>query len=276
MMASAVVVSYNSAGHLERCLSRLRESCLDRLVVVDNGSTDASVSVAESLADTVITGHGNIGYGAASNLGVASLSSDAALFVNPDCVIEPADIATVVEVLAKHSEIGAVAPSMVYPSGTVGISGGPAPSLAKEWLGAHQVDKCLPARVRAIAGELGRRGYGPRLLQYADPAHFEGLRDMYWVSGYCMAVRLEAFSRVGGFDPRFFLYFEDVDLCKRLAEAGWRVVCVGDAKAIHLESASTSVVGKGSLYGSGLRSYFDKHGNAIERVSARVLARRLA
>ena len=276
MTISAVVVSYNSAGHLTACLSALRRSNVDQIVVVDNGSTDDSIREAQAIADSVLSGHGNVGYGTACNFGAASLSCETVLFVNPDCIVEDGAVSSVVQVLADHGDVGAAAPAMVYTDGSAGISGGPAPSLLKEWLAAHDVDERLPAWTKRTAARLARSGRGPRLLQYAEPRFFEGIRDFHWVSGYCMAVRMSAFLQISGFDPRFFLYFEDVDLCKRLADVGWRIVCVGDARATHIESVSTSPVGKGAFYGAGLRSYYEKHGSGVERVSASLLARRMA
>jgi GT2 family glycosyltransferase len=88
-----------------------------------------------------------------------------------------------------------------------------------------------------------------------------------------MLVRAEAYRAVGGFDPDFFLYFEDVDLCKRLRAAGWGVASVGTSSAVHRESTSTAAVGKNRLYRDGMVVYFRKHGTGIERVLARALRR---
>lgn len=175
--------------------------------------------------------------------------------------------------LSADPGIGVVAPQMRYADGEPGISAGPDVSMLKEWLAALRVDHLVPGRVkRALARSRLLRGR-IAMLDYLDQGGSAADTDVAWVSGFCMLVRGDAFRAVNGFDPSFFLYFEDVDLCKRLRAAGWRVVSVGNAWAMHRESTSTSAVGKNRLYRSGLVTYCDKYGTAVDRFLARALRR---
>jgi GT2 family glycosyltransferase len=92
-----------------------------------------------------------------------------------------------------------------------------------------------------------------------------------WVSGFCMMIRREVFDRISGFDEDYFLYFEDVDICRRTAREGFAVKLVRNVSALHLESTSTGPAGKSRHYYQGLSVYFRKHGSPRTLVLAKVL-----
>jgi GT2 family glycosyltransferase len=264
MRVTAIVVAHNSAAELPACLGALAARPLHGLVVVDNASTDGGAELARAYTQRVVTAP-NHGFGAAVNTAVAAApDADAYLLVNPDCVLPAAGYDRLVAALAADPGRAALAPLMRYPDGRFGISGGPDPGMTKEWLAALRVDHLVPRRVR--------RFLPGRLRAYLAVEPGAGVRTVAWVSGYCMLVRATALRTVGGFDPDFFLYFEDVDLCRRLRAGGWTVGLVADAVAEHSESASTARVGKRRLYRAGLRTYFDKHGTRGQRMAARALA----
>lgn len=273
MRVAAVVVSYNSSRDLPMSLGSLRALPLDRIVVVDNSSTDDSVHVAREYTPYVLT-LPNVGFGAAINAAAESTPDvDAYLLFNPDCHIAEKDYAVLVEALRNDERFGAVAPLMRYPNGTYGISSGPEPSMAKEWLAALRVDHLVPRRVKRLLPRLPFLRSRLRMLEYLDVEPSGETRETPWVSGFCMLVRASAFHDVGGFDPGYFLYFEDVDICRRLRERGWGVASVGASVADHKESTSTAAVGKRRLYRSGMSVYFSKHGTRGQRVLASALRR---
>ncbi|NES15122.1 MULTISPECIES: glycosyltransferase family 2 protein [Micromonospora] len=273
LKTTAIVVSYNSARDLPMSLGSLRELPIADIVVVDNSSSDDSVQVAARYTPHIIRS-ANVGFGKAINAAAAEFpDADAYLLLNPDAALEPDSYAELSRALTGDAKIGVVAPQMRYADGEPGISAGPDVSLLKEWLAALRVDHLVPGRVkRALAGSRLLRSRIP-MLDYLDQGGPAAAADVAWVSGFCMLVRADAFRDVNGFDPSFFLYFEDVDFCKRLRGAGWRVVSVGTAWAAHRESTSTGAVGKNRLYRSGLVSYTDKYGTAVDRFLARALRR---
>jgi GT2 family glycosyltransferase len=271
MKTVAIVVAYNSSRDLPMSLGSLCDLPLAASVVVDNSSTDASVEVAARYTSNIIQ-LPNVGFGKAINAAVGQFpEADRYLLLNPDSSIGPDAFNTLSRALDDDPTVGVAAPRMVYPDGRTGISAGPEMSILKEWLGALRVDHMVPARFkRTLAGSRVLRSR-IRMLDYLDDRQSDGVKDVAWVSGFCMLIRAEAFRGIGGFDPSFFLYFEDVDLCRRLRAAHWRVVSVPSASAQHLESTSTRAVGKNALYRAGLVTYCDKHGSRTDRLLARAL-----
>jgi GT2 family glycosyltransferase len=271
MRITAIVVAHNSAADLPRSLGCLGPLGVDRIVVVDNASTDDGAAIARRYTPHVLT-RPNVGFGAAVNAAAAAApDADAFLLLNPDCDIDPADFARLRDALRTDPRLAAVGPVMRYPDGRFGISSGPEPSLAKEWLAALRVDHLVPRRLAIAAARAPRLRRWLPMLRYLDVEPATGVRVADWLSGFCLLVRATAFSQVGGFDPRFFLYFEDVDLCRRLREAGWVVATVATSVADHTESTSTAAVGKRRLYRAGMDVYFSKHGTRTQRLAARVL-----
>ncbi|MEV4534298.1 glycosyltransferase family 2 protein [Asanoa sp. NPDC049518] len=271
MKVVAIVVAHNSARDLPDSLGSLTALPLDRVVVADNASTDDSARVAAAYTPHVLR-RANDGFGAGVNAAAASApDADAYLLFNPDCRIGPADFAALRAALKEG--FSAVAPRMRYPDGRFGVSSGSAPSMAKEWIAALRLDEVVPAGLkRRLAASRVLRSLVP-MLAYLDVAPAAGTTAVDWVSGFCMLVRADAFRAAGGFDERFFLYFEDVDLCVRLRAAGGRVGAAGASVAEHKESTSTAAVGKKRLYRDGMAVYFGLHGGRAQRLSAHALRR---
>ncbi|WP_406066946.1 glycosyltransferase family 2 protein [Micromonospora sp. NBC_01638] len=273
MKIAAIIVSYNSARELPLSLGCLAALPVDHVVVVDNSSTDDSVEVAKSFGYQVIS-LPNVGFGKAINVAAETIpDADAYFLLNPDCHITAESFAPLMETLHDDPKLGVVAPLMRYPDGRFGISAGPAPSMAKEWLAALKVDHLVPKGLKqylARAAPLRKRF---KMLEYLDVKPAAEVREAAWVSGFCMLVRGDAFRSIGGFDPGFFLYFEDVDLCTRLSAGGWGVASVGMSVAEHKESTSTAAVGKNNLYRDGMDVYFAKHGTRGQRLLASALRR---
>jgi len=273
MKVVGIVVAYNSTADLPMSLGSLTSLSVADIIVVDNSSSDGSAELALTYTSHVLR-LPNVGFGKAINAAMESApDADAYLLLNPDCGIDVDEYDELVAALSGDPELGAVAPLMRYPDGRYGISAGPQMSIAKEWLAALRIDHLVPRRARSVlAGSKLLRRALP-MLAYLDTGPSRLTRRTAWVSGFCMLVRGEAFRAVGGFDPAFFLYFEDVDLCKRMWAAGWPVASVGTSVADHRESTSTAAVGKNRLYRDGMVVYFEQHGTRVERVLARALRR---
>ena len=272
MKVTAIVVAHNSARELPASLDCLAELDVDRTIVVDNASTDDSREVARRYTTDVMS-LPNPGFGAAVNEAARSApDADAYFLLNPDCRITAPAFAALTDALAG-SAMGVVAPLMRYPDGRFGVSAGPEPSMAKEWLAALRVDHLVPKGIKSSLARSALLRKRLPMLAYLDTDPRQGIHQVSWVSGFCMLVQGAAFRAVGGFDPAFFMYFEDVDICRRLRAAGWAVASVGLSVAEHKESTSSAAVGKRRLYRSGMSVYFAKYGSRGQRLSAQMLRR---
>lgn len=223
MRIDYVIVAYRSERHLAGCLDAI---AADRpagagIIVVDNASPDDAARVAtdHSTHPTVLAQTANEGFGAGCNAGAAMSTADAIFFVNPDARIRPGASSLLAECLARQPSAAVAGPRVLDPRGEVtAAAGGAEPSLRSAlghffWLSRFPV--------------VGR-SFPPLHLRHADrPAEPD------WITGAAMMVRRAAFEVVGGFDERFFLYMEDVDLCRRLRAAGWRVLYEPDAQVEH-------------------------------------------
>jgi N-acetylglucosaminyl-diphospho-decaprenol L-rhamnosyltransferase len=208
---AAVIVNYNTRDYLLECVRSLRADGMDRVVVVDNDSVDGSVDAlrrSDPDAEVIATG-ANLGFGVAANRGVARAVADYVLILNPDTVVEPGTVKALVEALERDARMAAVGPRIHSPDGTLYPSVRRFPDLGV-------------AAGHAFLGLVWPDNRYTRTYRMLDWDHNQP-RPVDWVSGTCMLVRRGAFEAVGGFDPAYFMYVEDVDLCWRLWRAGWTV-----------------------------------------------------
>ncbi|GAA3530828.1 glycosyltransferase family 2 protein [Nocardioides daeguensis] len=258
----AVVVAFDSEELLPRCLTALLEAGVESVLVWDNSPAPRKPWCQATLGDPRVRRLGdgvNHGFGGGINRAVDTLGDLAGvnlLFVNPDCFVNEAAVSRIRDRLADPS-VGAVAPGMRYPDGRRGIAGGSRPSVIKEALAATRVDDLMPRRVRSyvLSGAGGRLpwgAYGASVTSADDVA-------LAWVSGFCMGIRGTVFQQAGGFDESFFLYFEDVDLCRRVAACGLKLLVLGGVEVEHVESTSTERAGKSRLYWAGFEQYAIKY-----------------
>jgi N-acetylglucosaminyl-diphospho-decaprenol L-rhamnosyltransferase len=277
----AVVVTYNAEDLIVACLDAIGRLDVSLVAVVDNASTDQTLAVLErvgaardGMAQKLrVTPSGvNLGFGRAVNAAAARVSCDDLLLVNPDCILPDETYRRMVTFLAQNPDVSAVAPGMVDAAGKRGIAGGAKPTLVKEALAVLHLDAVVPRRLRpALGRRLQGRRFCRRLTPYLATLGANGPVTLDWLSGFCLLVRMTSWREVGGFDPAYFLYYEDVDLCERLRRAGGRVVCLSDVAAIHGGSVSTKRIGKGRVLRGGMRLYFEKSGTAVEQSLLRLV-----
>jgi GT2 family glycosyltransferase len=256
---AAVVVSHDSARVLPRCLESLAEAAAGRLevVVVDGGSKDGSPDLvrAQFPFARVLELGGNRGFGAADNRGATEVASDALLLLNPDAWLVGDALDRLTDALDGDLRLGLVAPRLRYPDGRPQFVWAPDRGVVGEAL--------QKARNRFEARGWSHRPL-ERLLRLLDPG---------WLTVACALVRRAAFDQVGGFDPGYFLYFEDVDLGLRLRRAGWRAAVVEGATACHLGGGGGALSEVTMLhYRQSQLRYYRQHRPAWE---ARVLLWRL-
>jgi len=225
---SAVIVNYNTRDHLVRCVASLRAEGVGEIVVVDNDSVDGSGQALAAVDDARFVNTGaNLGFGRAANIGAANTSRPMLLVMNPDAVVEPGAIAALVSTLGGDDDLAVVGPRVENPDGTCYPSARRFPDLAV-------------AVGHAFVGLVRPDNRFTRRYKMLDVAR-DRTCDVDWVSGTCMLARRAAFDAVGGFDPAYFMYVEDVDLCWRLHRAGWRIGYEPAARVIHTVGASSDL-----------------------------------
>jgi N-acetylglucosaminyl-diphospho-decaprenol L-rhamnosyltransferase len=229
-VVAAVVVNYNGRPHLERCLSSLASAGVTTTVVVDNGSTDGSRQAVEAAGATWVAAGANLGYGRAANLGARSPAAARArhlLICNPDIEVRPGAVTALAGALDREPVLGAVGPRLVNPDGSLYPSARTFPDL-------------VDAIGHGLIGLVTPRNRFTRRYRLLDWDH-AGPARVDWVSGACFLVRREAWEHVGGFDPAYFMYMEDVDLCWRLGRVGWEIAYEPTAEVLHIQGASADL-----------------------------------
>lgn len=225
-----VTVTYSPGPHLDRFLATLTHAtdAPVSVVMADNGSTDGAPEEAvERHPNTrLLRTGGNLGYGTAVNRAVASLDGDSEFLVvaNPDVQWGPGSIDALLDAAQRWPDAGALGPLIRDPDGSVYPSARHLPSLVRG--GMH-----------AVVGPFWRNN--PWTAAYRQDRQEPSERPVGWLSGSCLLLRRAAFDQVGGFDERYFMYMEDVDLGDRLSRAGWRNVYVPSAEILHDKGHST-------------------------------------
>ncbi|WP_102418618.1 glycosyltransferase family 2 protein [Mycobacterium sp. 4858] len=229
-----VTVTYSPGPHLERFLASLslateRPVCV---VMADNGSTDGTPQAAVERYPNVRLFHtgANLGYGTAVNRAVAQLAEtpdvddDWVIVANPDVQWGPGSIDALLDAATRWPRAGALGPLIRDPDGSVYPSARHLPSLVR-------------GSMHAVIGPIWKRN--PWTAAYRQERLEPTERPVGWLSGSCLLVRRSAFAQVGGFDERYFMYMEDVDLGDRLGRAGWLSVYVPSAEVLHHKGHST-------------------------------------
>ncbi len=206
-----VVVTHDSADHLSSLLSALLAQLgpQDELIVVDNASGDRSAAIARESGGErvqVLETGANLGFGAGCHAGARATAAPLLLFLNPDAVPQDGCLDRLRQAATDHPDWGAWQAAVLLPDGRINTDGGVVHYLGVGWAGdCGRPIACLPAAAREVA----------------------------FASGAALVVRRTTWDRLGGFDPSFFLYHEDLDLGLRIWLAGERVGIVPNARVVH-------------------------------------------
>ena len=225
---SVAVVNFNTKDLLERCLESVLAANPDSVVVVDNHSSDGSAAVVRERFPTVclIANDVNRGYGGAANQAVRVCSSPFVLLLNSDTRGAPDTLANLATYLKREGSAAVVGPRLVSGDGRLQRSTYPFPHAADIIFGEsglHQVIRRVPwLRERFL-----------RTWAHDRP------RAVPWVLGAAITLRRTAFDELGGFDEAYFLYYEEIDLCRRAADLGLKTHFAPVATVIHDGGAST-------------------------------------
>ena len=217
-----VAVTYSPGEALEGFVTSLGEATTRpvEVVLADNGSTDGvpeDVAARHPHVRLLRTG-GNVGYGAAVNAGLAGAAGRYALVANPDVRFEAGAVDELLAVAARWPRAATVGPAIRTPEGELYPSARDLPRLSTG-AGHALVGWAWPGN--------------PWTARYRREREAPRERTAGWLSGSCFLVDLEAFRAVGGFDPGYFMYFEDVDLAERLGRAGYLHVYAPSAVVVH-------------------------------------------
>jgi GT2 family glycosyltransferase len=247
---SVAVISYNTRELLRQCVASVFADGGNDVVVVDNGSTDGTVEMLREEFGRVhlFVDGSNPGYGAASNAAIDRCRSEYVLLLNSDTVVSPGALQALCGYLDAHPRVAIVGPRLRHPDGSLQRS-------------LHQFPTPLITLLDySWVGRLVGRVPGLRKLYVASDPH-DKARAIPWVTGAALAIRKAAFQRVGGFDPTFFMYYEEVDLSYRLHRAGWETHFTPAAEVMHVGGASTSQQ-RGPMYAQQIGAaiqYSERH-----------------
>lgn len=242
---SVVLLNYNTRDLTLAALARLGPGAQNRgwqVIVVDNASTDGSADAVESAfpAVTIVRLKENWGYAVGNNRGLERATGAAVILLNSDALADIGELQALVNYLEVNLAVAAVSAGLRTATGEAqafAYGGDPSPLY------------------------LLRRGMG-RLLPM-PPLHNWAVAEpltVDWVSGACLCVRREVIEQIGGLDENFFLYFEDVDWCKRMRQPGWQVVYNPLVQVVHLGGQSQPVRREANRhYSQSLRYFYRKH-----------------
>ncbi len=231
---SIIIVNYNSKHFLLQCLASLytqQPSFTFETIVVDNHSNDDGVTMVREHFPGVrlIENRENIGFARASNIGIGVARGKHYLLLNSDTKVTGDALEKLVTFLDSHPDVAVVTARLVYPD-----------------LSDQGVARSFPTPMNGL---FGRRSLLPRLFpnnRYSkryllSHGHLSNESfEVDWVSGACLMVKKEAIREVGPLDERFWMYWEDADLCYRIKQKGWKVYCIPEAVVIHYEGKSVS------------------------------------
>ena len=270
MKLSIVIICWNDWKVIEDCLRSIFESTHTveyEVIVSDNGSTDGSVEKIRRQFPTVrlVENRANLGFAKGNNAGIQEALGEYVLILNPDTIIHDGSLDRWVEFADRHPEAGAFGCRVTNPDGSYQRAGRPFPTIARYFITA-----------------LGLRFLGylkhPVLSDEYEGWKGDTEREVDWQSGCCLMLRGDLLKKLGGFDERFFYQFEEVDLCKRVWGAGYRIRFTPEASITHLGGQS---VGRFptrfavEVYRNGYRYFYKHYGSSGARQYRRVVLLKL-
>lgn len=244
-----VIVNYNSTEFLDDCLASIYWSCNSsqpNIVVTDNASTDSIEYIRKKYWDVkVVQNRENIGFSKAINAILSTTDAPYIILLNPDTVVQTDQfLESVTGFMDLHPDVGILGPGILNPDGSIQGSARSFPVISSLFFGRRSLlTKIFPDSRFSSVHFLNNN------TNHTKPLEVD------WVSGACMVIRRQAVQQVGMLDERFFMYWEDVDWCKRMRDKGWKVIYWPGVKIVHH-------VG-GSSESRVVRSVFEFHRSAI-------------
>ncbi|MGQ9732193.1 MAG: glycosyltransferase family 2 protein [Candidatus Zipacnadales bacterium] len=250
---SICIVNWNTREYLRACLQSIHETLGDithEVIVVDNASTDGSVEMVrqEFPEISLIANRTNRLYAAGNNQALERAQGAYLLLLNPDVVLQEGAIVELIACMERHPKAGAVAPKLVYPDGAPQLSCRSFPDPAVIWYEALGLSHLFPHS----------RRFGKYRMSWWT---YDEERTVDQPMASALLLRSEALEKIGHFDVEFPLFFNDVDLCRRLWDAGWEVWFTPRARVVHHVGGSTRQIRPAMVREShrSLLRYYEKH-----------------
>jgi len=223
---SIILVNFNGEDVLVDCLSSLEKFVPkhnSEIIVVDNNSQDNSINIIESNFPDVrlIKLPQNLGFGTGNNAGAKEAKGDFLFLLNTDTIVTSDFLPHLLELMSSNSDVGIIGPKLVFPDGKFQVSFSPEISFAGE--------------IRAK--KMHKNSYDENKL-YLIEKDFQSIRDVDIVVGAAFFIRKDLFDLLGGFDEKFFMYFEESDLCKRVRDKGYKILYTPHISIVHLRGHS--------------------------------------
>ncbi len=233
-MLSVCIVNWNTRDDLAECLASLEaamEGVEAEVIVVDNASSDGSADMVRERFRWVrlIANENNVGYARGNNQAIKAAAGRYVLLLNPDTIVPPDGLRELVAFAGQHPEAGAVGCKLVYPDGRIQHSCRTFPTpdvIVWEYLG---LSRLFPKS----------RIFGKYRMSWWD---YNNVREVDQPMGSCLLLRAEALGDVGPMDEQFPIFFNEVDLCFRLKQAGWKILYTPRPIVVHKVGRSTSQV----------------------------------
>ena len=231
-LTSIIIVAADSGVTLRECMARaLASNAPVELILVDNGSRDG---VPQALARAyerdghvrIVYNHANLGFGPAVNVGARQAGGEALLVLNPDCMLEPETLSRMLDVQRVHPDAGVIGAVVCDAEGT------PDPA-------SRRRDPLLQRSLNEMTGRVKRDASRYEGVDISGPMP-EAVIETENVSGALMLLPRAAFERLGGFDEGYFLHCEDLDLCRRARDAGYKVLLAGNVRVRHAKGGSSA------------------------------------
>lgn len=264
MILTIIIVNWNTKEMLKDCLSSLHDTADPKqvkIIVVDNASVDGSVEMVKSTYPLVnlIESGGNIGFGRANNLAAPHSDTPYVLFLNPDTIILKDSISKMFAYMESNPTVGGLGCKMKFPDGIV-------QPLGLQWFPSPFTE--LINLLFVSTGTLKRLN---KYLPYKDPNKSDYVKKLY---GGCLMIRKSVLDQVGWYDDRFFMYGEDVDLCRKITDVGWKLYYLTDAEIIHLcggaggeTSSNFSVLMKCESISKLMQKYYGNAGRFLYKLA---------
>jgi GT2 family glycosyltransferase len=248
---SIVIVTYNSRGDVDRCLQsivRNRPATDHEIVVVDNASHDGTAALVRRQwpAVRVLEAGANVGFAAANNIGIRATFGELVLLLNPDTVVPPGALDTLVATLDAHPEAAVVGPRLADGQGRSELSFG------------RMMSPLAELRQKLLV--VGHERRVPAISGYVERVTRRAAR-VDWVSGACLLVRRADADAAGLLDERYFMYAEDVDFCAAIRARGRHILFAPDAEVTHLRgrSAASAPAATSLAYRRSQLAFYRKH-----------------
>ena len=250
---SIIIVSYNVRTYLSNSIDSILKSSIENfeLIIVDNNSFDGTAEYISNNHPSIklIANNFNVGFGKAVNQGAKIANSEHLLILNPDTIIEEDTLEKLINYIETNDKIGMVGPKILNADGSLQLS----------------CKRSFPTIKSAIPKILGldklfpnSKWFGRYNLTFLDP---DKNHVVDAISGSCMLIRNNVFKKIGGFDERFFMFGEDIDICLRTWKANFEVHYFPETKIIHYkgESVKTAPYNSREAFYEAMDIYVDKH-----------------